>query len=205
MEIAIIGAGNVGGALGLNFAKKGHKVVFGTRDLNSTGVQVLLESNANISVSSINEAIKSSEVVLFSTPPAVAIEIAQSNPELRDKIVIDATNSVFMKPAPYKTAYEGIKVVTGCENIVKCFNSTGFENMKDPMYHGEGIDMFCAGNSRKAKEIATQLAKEIGFSECYDFGGDDKVELLEQFALCWINLAIIQKHGRDIAFKLIKR
>lgn len=73
------------------------------------------------------------------------------------------------------------------------------------MYHGEGIDMFCAGNSRKAKEIATQLAKEIGFSECYDFGGDDKVELLEQFALCWINLAIIQKHGRDIAFKLIKR
>lgn len=205
MKIAIIGAGNVGGALALNFAKNNHKIIIGTRDLNSPKVQALLKLNVNTSASSINEAITFSDVVLFSTPPGVAIEIAQSNPELRDKIVIDATNSVFMKPTPYKTAYEGIKVATGCENIVKCFNSTGFENMKYPIYNGDGIDMYCAGNSGKAKDIATQLAKEIGFSECYDFGGDDKVELLEQFALCWINLAIIQKHGRDIAFKLVKR
>ena len=56
-----------------------------------------------------------------------------------------------------------------------------------------------------AKQIASQLSKEAGFSECYDFGGDDKVELLEQFAFSWINLAIIQKHGRNIAFKVLKR
>lgn len=205
MKIAIIGAGNVGGALGLNFAKKGHTVLVGARDVNADDVQNLLKANSNISAHSVSDAIEGSEVVLFATPPQVAVDIAKTNPSLKDKVVIDATNSVFKKPEPYKTAYEGIKDVTGCEDIVKCFNSTGFENMTDPVYNGVGIDMFAAGNSKKAKEIASALAKEIGFAECFDFGGDDKVELLEQFALSWINLAIMQGHGRNLAFKLIKR
>jgi hypothetical protein len=88
---------------------------------------------------------------------------------------------------------------------VKCFNSTGFENMENPNYGGIAIDMFAAGSSPKAKEIAKKLALDAGFAECYDFGSDDKVELLEQFAFSWINLAILQKQGRDIALKVLKR
>ena len=65
--------------------------------------------------------------------------------------------------------------------------------------------MFVAGNSDKGKAMTIQLAKDAGFGECYDFGGDDKVALLEQFALSWINLAIMQGHGRGIAFKVVKR
>ncbi|GJQ33824.1 MAG: hypothetical protein HBSAPP04_26630 [Ignavibacteriaceae bacterium] len=97
MKIAIIGAGNVGGALGLNFAKKGHTVLVGARDMNADDVQNLLKANANISAHSVRDAIEGSEVVLFATPPQVAVEIAQANPSLKDKVVIDATNSVFKK------------------------------------------------------------------------------------------------------------
>lgn len=89
---------------------------------------------------------------------------------------------------------------------MKCFNSTGFENMTNPIYlNFGGIDMFCAGNDKESKAIVQKLARDIGFGECWDFGGDDKVELLEKFALSWINLAIMQGHGREIAFKVIKR
>ncbi len=84
---------------------------------------------------------------------------------------------------------------------MKCFNSTGAENMAQP----EGLDMFVAGSSVRGKAAATQLALDMGFSACYDFGGDDKVALLESFALCWINLALMQGYGRNIAFKLVKR
>ena len=77
--------------------------------------------------------------------------------------------------------------------------------MKNPVYDGQGIDLFMAGDSAKAKAIAEQLAQDAGFANCYNFGGDDKAGLLEQFALSWINLAIMQGHGRNIAFKLIKR
>ncbi len=205
MKIAIIGAGNVGGALAKGWAKAGHIILLGLRDLNSSDAKAHENFSSNISSHTIEEAIKNSEVVLFSTPPEAAVAIAKQNPILKHKIVIDATNSVFKKPEPYKTAFEGIKKETGCEDVVKCFNSTGFENMENPKYGNVAIDMFAAGSSAKAKEVAKKLSLDSGFAECYDFGGDDKVELLEQFALSWINLAIMQKLGRNIAFKVLRR
>lgn len=205
MKIAIIGAGNVGGALAKQWAKAGHTILLGLRDLNSSDAKALEKFSSNISAHTIEDAIKNSEVVLFSTPPEAAVEIAKQNQVLKNKIIIDATNAVFKKPEPYKTAFEGIKKETGCEDVVKCFNSTGFENMENSKYGDVAIDMFAAGISTKAKEVAKQLSLDAGFAECYDFGGDDKVELLEQFALSWINLAIMQKQGRNIAFKVLKR
>ena len=205
MKIAIIGAGNVGGALAKCWAKANHKIFLGIRNLSSSDAKELEKQFSNISSHAIEEAINQAEVVLFSTPPDVAVEIAKKNPQLKNKIVIDATNSLFKKPEPYKTAFEGIKKEIGCEHIVKCFNSTGFENMENPIYNGVGIDMFVAGQSKEAKDAAVQLSKDAGFAECYDFGGDDKVELLEQFAMGWINLAILQKQGRNIAFKVLRR
>ena len=44
MKIAIIGAGNVGGALGTNWAQKGHDIFFGVRDPNSEKAQALLRT-----------------------------------------------------------------------------------------------------------------------------------------------------------------
>ncbi len=33
----------------------------------------------------------------------------------------------------------------------------------------------------------------------------DRVHQQEQFALCWINLAMMQGHGRNMAFRIVKR
>ena len=131
-------------------------------------------------------------------------EIIEKMGDVTGKIIIDATNSVRQAPEPYKTAYHCLVDKTNAE-VVKCFNSTGFENMLNPVYNGEGIDMFMAGDSATAKEVAHKLALDAGFATCYDFGKSDKVELLEKFALLWINLAIMQGHGRNLAFKLLKR
>jgi predicted dinucleotide-binding enzyme len=77
--------------------------------------------------------------------------------------------------------------------------------MQNPDYGALRLDMFMAGDSEKAKTIARQLAEDIGFETCYDFGGADQVVLLEKFALSWINLAIFQGLGRDMGFKLVFR
>jgi len=77
--------------------------------------------------------------------------------------------------------------------------------MANPKYGNTSLDMFMAGDSIKGKQVASRLARDAGFAECYDFGGDDKVALLEQFTLVWINLAIFQKQGRNIAFKVIRK
>jgi hypothetical protein len=205
MNIAIIGAGNVGSALGAGFSKAGYTVSFGVRDAQSPKAAKAVNI-AGAKILSIEEASKQAEVIVISTPPEAALTLIPQLGDIKNKTIIDTTNAVRTRPEPYATAYHAIKSVTGSEKIVKCFNTTGFENMADPVYPNfGGIDMFCAGNDKESKAIAQQLAKEIGFSECWDFGGDDKVELLEKFALSWINLAIMQGHGRNLAFKVIKR
>ena len=77
--------------------------------------------------------------------------------------------------------------------------------MADPHYAGVPVDMFMAGSSVRGKAVALQLALDLGFAECYDFGGDDTIPLLESFALAWINLALVQGQGRGTAFKVLKR
>ena len=115
------------------------------------------------------------------------------------------SRAIGMKPEGFTNTADAILANCNTPDVVKCFNSTGFENMANPIYDEQGIDMFVTGNSEKGKQIATQLATDIGFAKCYDFGGNNKFFALEQFAFAWINLTIIQKQGRDLAFKLIKR
>ena len=205
MKIAIIGAGNVGGALAKGWASAGHTVLLGVRNAGSEAVKTLLAANKNISAQIAQDAARAAEVILVALPIPAVVEVAKSLGDLRGKIVIDATNAVFQAPEPYAHAAEAFKALTHCEHVVKCFNSTGFENMANPRYGALGLDMFVAGNSVEGKKIATKLAKDLGFDQCYDFGGEDKIALLEQFALSWINLAIMQQQGRNIAFKLLRR
>lgn len=203
MNIAIIGTGNVGGALATNWSKKGYNIYLGVQDENNFKGQNLLKNDHTFAFS-IHEAVTKSDVILIATPPTAIFEILEQMGDVSGKIIIDATNSVMKGPEPYKTVYHAIADKTDAE-VVKCFNTTGFENMLDPIYNGEGIDMFMAGDSPKAKEIALQLALDCGFGSCIDFGKSDKVELLEKFALSWINLAIMQGHGRNMAFKVVRR
>ncbi|MCX6186211.1 MAG: NAD(P)-binding domain-containing protein [Bacteroidetes bacterium] len=203
MNIAIIGTGNVGGALATNWSKKGNTINLGVQDKNYFKGQELLK-NKNTSVYSINEAVAKSDVILIATPPTAIFEIIGQMGDVSEKIIIDATNAVMKSPEPYKTVYHALADKTNAE-IVKCFNTTGFENMLNPTYNGEAVDMFMAGDNEKAKSVARQLALECGFDTCIDFGKSDKVELLEKFALSWINIAIMQGQGRDIAFKVVRR
>ena len=204
MNIAVIGTGNVGGALATQWAKAGHRIHLGVRDTSSFKGMELLEIE-NITAHSNSEAVSNSEVVLIATAPQHVNAIVEQMGDVAGKIIIDATNSIRTHPEGFANGYEALKALSSGAEIVKCFNSTGFENMKNPVYHGSGIDMFMAGGSERAKSVASQLARDAGFGECYDFGGDDRVALLEQFALAWINLAIFQGHGRDMAFRVVRR
>jgi 8-hydroxy-5-deazaflavin:NADPH oxidoreductase len=203
MKIAIIGTGNVGGTLATAWAKAGHQILLGVRDTANFKGDGLLE-NANTSVLTIEEAVKMADAVLVATPPQFAESLALAFGDVPGKVIIDSTNAVLTKPENYPTAYHAFEALTKAE-VVKCFNSTGFENMKNPNYGHVRLDMFMAGSSPKAKAVATQLSQDAGFENCYDFGGSDRVELLEKFALSWINLAIMQGMGRDLGFKLVRR
>lgn len=205
MNIAIIGTGNVGGALATQWARKGHRIFLGVRNAAEFKGKALLE-NPGTTVHSVQEAVAAAEVIVLATQAPAAVEVAQSLGDTQGKIIIDAMNIVRGNgPAGFKTTAEAILAHTATRDVVKCFNTTGFNNMAHPQYGDMAIDMFMAGDSSKGKAAARQLALDAGFGECYDIGGNDRFELMEQFAFFWINLAMFQGQGREIGFKLLKR
>lgn len=204
MNIAIIGTGNIGGTLAARLSAT-HRIRLGVRDTAQFKGRELLNVSPNISAHAIAEAVAASEVVIIAVPAAYAADTARALGDVSGKVIIDTMNAVNVKPDGFTNTAEAILAHCNSSDVVKCFNCTGFENLKNPDYNGTALDMFVAGSSAQGKAIATQLAKELGFGEVYDFGGNDRFALLEQFALSWINLAIFQKLGRNIGFKLVKR
>lgn len=205
MNIAIIGTGNVGGALATKWAQKGHQILLGVRDVSNFKGKELV-NNPNTKIASVAEAVEKSDVILLATPAMMAIEVANSLGNTSGKIIIDAANVVMGRgPKGFTNVSDAILANTNTRDVIKCFNTTGFNNMSDTNYNGLAIDMFMCGDSLRGKEITKQLALDAGFGECYNVGGNDKFELMEQFAFFWINLAMFQGQGREIAIKLLKR
>lgn len=205
MRIAIIGTGNVGGALATAWSKAGHTILLGVHDIKNFKGKELL-NNINTSIHSIHEAVREAEIILIATPAPAAGEVAKSLGDTSDKVIIDAMNVVMGRgPAGFTNTADAILANTLTRDVVKSFNTTGFNNMLNPNYGNTALDMFMAGDSEKGKRIVHQLALDAGFAECYDVGGNDKFQLMEQFAFFWINLAMMRGQGRDIGFKLLKR
>jgi predicted dinucleotide-binding enzyme len=205
MKIAIIGTGNVGGALATKWAKAGHTILLGVKDTSNFKGKELL-TNPHTSVHPLQEAVQAAEVILLATPAPAAVEVAQSLGDTAGKVIIDAMNIVMGRgPAGFTNTSDAILSATATRDVVKCFNTTGFNNMENPVYGGSAIEAFVAGDSARGKEVAKQLALDAGFADCINVGGNDKFQLMEQFAFFWINLAMMQGQGRDIGFKLMRR
>lgn len=205
MKIAIIGTGNVGGALATKWAHHGHEIYLGVRDTSDFKGKELLK-NPNTQAFPIEEAVKRSEVILLSTPAPLAADVARSLGDTTGKVIIDAMNIVMGRgPQGFTNTADAVLANTATRDVVKCFNTTGYNNMVDPVYDGAALDLFVAGDSARGKAVARQLALDAGFGACYDVGGNDKFGLMEQFAWFWINLAMFQGQGREIGFKLLRR
>lgn len=205
MKIAIIGTGNVGAALAQKWSAKGHQIFLGVRDPQEFKGKDLLQLTG-VSALPVKDAVSAAEVVLLATPAPAAAEVAQSLGDTSGKIIIDAMNIVMGRGTlGYHNTADAILANTSSKQVIKCFNTTGFNNMLNPVYGEVVLDMFMAGDNKEAKAVVRQLALDAGFADCIDVGGNDRFELMEQFAFFWINLAMMQGHGRDIGFKLHRR
>ena len=206
MIISIIGSGNVGSALAQGFINAKHTVLIGAQFPLSDKSIKLATLIGEDRFCSIESAVKQAEVVVLATPAKLAVEVAKSLGNTTGKVIIDTMNIVRgIGPTGFSNTAEAILANTQTTDVVKCFNTTGFENMLNPRAYAEGIDLFVAGDSEKGKQIATQLATEIGFRKVWDMGGNEQFTQIENLANVWINLAIFRQLGRKMGFKLVEQ
>lgn len=208
MSISIIGAGNVGIALGQAFTQRAETVVYGVPEpARYRSAVAALGDKAR--VTSTAQAIAASDTVILAVPYAALPAIAQGVPDWQGKVLIDATNPL----APGLTGLSVGTTTSGAEElarlargarVVKAFNTTGAENMADSRYPQGAPMMPVCGDDAQARQRAMALATLIGF-EAVDMGPLMAARYLEPFAMTWIHLAIKQGHGRRFAFAMLRR
>lgn len=206
--IAILGAGNVGGNLGVRLAASGYSVKFGVRAGSDTK-DLVARAGANAEVMGVREATAAADIVFIATPTAVVPALVKEA-GLEGKIVVDCTNPVtwsdgpvWAPPAAGSVAAAIAEAVPGAR-VLKGFNTFGAEIHLDPSLGGTVADVFLAGDDVEAKKAVAAVAERAGFSPV-DSGPLRNAAVLENLAILWIHLALREGHGRTWAFKKIGR
>jgi hypothetical protein len=209
MQIAVIGTGTVGTALGGALARAGHFVTFSAREPGGDRAGAALAAAPGSTCTTVADAARTAEVVVVATPFAAATDALDAAGDLTGKVVVDCTN-------PIADGLSGLRVGTttsGAEQIaahvpgarvVKAFNTTGAENLADPVYPEGAIVLPICGDDADAKAVVAGLARDVGF-DVADAGPLAAARYTEPFAMLWITLAVRSGLGRDFAFRLVHR
>ena len=205
MDLAIIGAGNVGGALGARWAALGHKVHFGAPKPDE-GRYDALRAKTGVAVVTPREAAARADVIVLTVPWAAAQDAIRDLGPLGDKVVIDCTNPVTFGPGgvamlPIDGPSGAALIARAAQGgrIVKTLNQVGFNIMADPK--GAPALMLVAGDDPGAKSVASGLVRELGF-DARDAGPLRNAGALEHLALIWIDQAMRGPHGRNFVLSV---
>jgi len=208
MKIGIIGAGDVGGTLGTIWRQRKHEIMFGVRNLQSQNVQRLAQMDKSLKFGDINEAVAFGDVILFAIPWTSVEETIRRSGNLSGKIVIDPTNP--LTPDLKQLALEDTSVAERIADlakgakVVKAFNTIGAKTLDNLIFGSDRADLFICGDDIPSKRVVGELATDIGF-DVVDVGSLANARMLENLALLWIELALRQELGPNIAFKLLRR
>ncbi len=197
MNIAILGAGNIGRTMGIKWAKTGHRVVFGTRDANSAKAQALRASLPNAEIETVPHALKDAEVVLISLPFAAVAETVKTNANaLAGKIIMDATNSF---GAPVVNNLKTILDAVPTARVYRAFNSLGWEVFEQAS--ANSVDHFYCGKDDAARSIVEKLIAEIGVRPVW-VGGHETIGIVDALGSLWVTLVFQRGYKRNIALRL---
>jgi NADPH-dependent F420 reductase len=195
MNVAIIGAGNVGRALAYSCARAGHRVRISSRGPEDA-IEAAEESGAKPAKSNL-DAIELADVVICAVPYAMLSEVAD---ELRDFIgdrpIVDPTNP--LRPDYSGLATEGTSAAEQfrkkihSDRVVKAFNTLFASRMKEPVVDGVPLDGFVAADDDVAKKKVLELVKSIGLRPV-DTGPLSMARYLE--ALAFLNISLQLRHG----------
>lgn len=203
MTLAIIGAGRVGQALAQAFIARRYSVRLGVPDpLKYAGLPHTLGAQA--SVHTVATAIQGVDTVLLATPYAAALQVAREVADWDHRILIDATNPIApgMDGLLVGTSSSGAQEIASLAHgarVVKAFNTTGFDNMMDPVYPAGPLFMPVAGDDDEARRKVIAMATLIGF-DAVDLGDLRAARYLEPYAMVWIEMAMRLGHGRRFGF-----
>lgn len=189
-KIAVVGKGNVGGAIG--------------RGLERAGYEARLVGN---DPQQIREVAAWGEVIILAVPyPAIDEVIRKIGDAAAGKTLVDASNALtpdFQLALGFTTsAAEELQKKAPSAKVVKAFNTVFAQHMATGQVKGTSLTLFVVGDDLDAKNQVLALGRDIGF-DSVDAGPLKNARWLEALGYLNIQLGYMLKMGTEIGFKLI--
>lgn len=168
LRIGMIGAGAMGGPIGLGLAAAGHEVVFSSR--NPAELMELVQQAApRASAAYSDAAVYSADVVVLATPPMAFEQLGRDYGALmRGKIIIDISNPRLDREGPITN--EWLERGTGVSMVeffpgtrfVKALNTVAPRDFANPLRNGVRVGVPIASDDAEAARIVEQLVRDLG-------------------------------------------
>lgn len=210
MKLAVIGSGNIGKSIGVWASSKNYEVIFSAKN-EQHAQEAAKQAGHNASAADVPKAVEMADVILLAVPyDAVKEVIAETKPQLKGKVLIDATNALTedfsgLKLGFTTSAAEEIAKLAPEAKVVKAFN-TVFASVyasQDPTIKGQPISVFYAGDDPDAKTKVAELIHAMGF-DAVDTGPLKAARNLEPLALLNIGLGYGMGHGTSVGFAYVR-
>jgi predicted dinucleotide-binding enzyme len=170
LRIGIIGSGRQGGALGLQWAKAGHEILFSSRNPGNLK-ELVAKAGPKARAGTPAEAAKFGDVILIAVPYGELPNVGRDNAAfMKGKIVIDVGNPRADRDGPM--AVEALKKGTGIASaeylpgvrLVRALNALSFVQVeRDAHRAGEKLGIPIAGDDKQAVDTVRQLVIDAGF------------------------------------------
>jgi hypothetical protein len=211
MKIGILGTGTVAQALAGKLATLGHRVTIGTRDPQATlarskpdgfgnePFRVWQEKHPAVSLGDFAAAARHGEIIVNATngDGTLAALKAAGAAAIGDKVLIDISNPLdFSAGRPPTLSVcntdslgEQIQRAWPRARVVKTLNTVNANVMVDPQQlAGGNHTMFVCGNDAGAKQAATKLLGEFGWTDVMDLGDISNARGIEMYLPLWLRL-----------------
>jgi predicted dinucleotide-binding enzyme len=189
-KIAVIGKGNVGGALG--------------RGLERAGYEVRLIGN---DPARARETATWGDIIVLAVPyPALDSVLKELGNAVNGKVVVDVINPLTTDYQPalgfMTSAAEEIQRKAPGAKVVKAFNTVFAQHMDTGEANGTPLALFAASDDAAAKTQVLTLSREIGF-DAIDAGPLQNARSLEALGFFNIQLGFGLQMGPGIGFTLV--
>jgi NADPH-dependent F420 reductase len=200
--VAVIGTGNVGGALGPRFAKLGYNVIYGSREPERADVKELVaRTGLGTRAMSSLDASNLADLIVLAVPWRAAESVVTGMGDLDGKIIIDAVNPLrlgddgLLEMAVDTSAAEHIQSWAPGARVVKAFSTMGSRIMADPSAGGGPVTVALASDDDDALEQVGQIAERMGYPTV-DVGPLRNARHLEGMVVLMV-VPAMEKRGHD--------
>jgi 8-hydroxy-5-deazaflavin:NADPH oxidoreductase len=209
MQIAVIGCGDMGGALALALSRRHNVSVSGSRLGSESAAVVVRQSAERIVEVDASAAAKAADVVILAIPWTAVDQtlISELVRALDEKILIVVTlpwaDSDTLAVGTTTSGAEVIASKATGARVVQAFNTVASVTVASPAEHGVPATTIVSSDDASAKAVVMDLARELGL-DVVDGGPLRTARYTEPMAMLYAQLAFDGLLGETVAFRVLR-